>query len=416
MSNQHLLWRKARLNFSLWLVLFVVFLDNVGVGLVYPMFSSMMFESGSPFVDIEASHAMRGGYLGVMLAAMPLAAFFSGPILGAFSDQKGRRPLFLFCLSLAIVGYACSMIGVIAKSIVILIISRIIVGLADGSMGVVSAAIADMSGDDSTKAKNFGLYGMVSGIGFALGPLLGGLLSTIGFSVPFLVAGLATMLNLFLIWLYFKETHTVRKVAVIRFADGIRNLKKAFNVQTLRILFLVSIFFCLGWSFFYEFLPVIWISDYGFDTARVGFFFGYGALCYAISSGILIRPIVSRFKPYRVLFYSLCALGIATLLLLIRTSAMCVWFYLPMVNFLVALIYPTYTTMISDWAGKDAQGEILGISGSLQALAFAVSPLAGGLLVGSGTHMPMFVGGLSILSAALIIGIVLRRKLLDCGS
>jgi len=228
-------------------VLFVVFLDHVGIGLVYPMFSSMMFEPGSPFVEIDTTNAIRGGYLGVMLAAMPLAAFFSSPILGALSDQKGRRPLFLFCLSLAVVGYACSMIGVVTKSMIILIASRIIVGLADGSMGVVSAAIADLSADDTVKAKNFGLYSMASGIGFTLGPVLGGYFSTFGFTIPFLVAGLATLLNLLLIWKYFQETHTVRKTAVIRLTDGIRNLKKAFQIHALRALFLVTIFFCLGW-------------------------------------------------------------------------------------------------------------------------------------------------------------------------
>ncbi len=414
MNKQPSKWmfmQTARLNFSLWLVLFVVFLDHVGIGLVYPMFSSMLFEPDSPFIDSGASNAIKGWYLGLMLSAMPFAAFFSGPILGTLSDQKGRRPLFMFCLSLAIVGYVCSVIGVIANSLIILIGSRIVVGLADGSMGVVSAAIADLSPNDSTKAKNFGLYAMVSGVGFALGPVLGGVLSAYGFTFPFLFAGLATLLNLFLIWIYFNETHTVRKSAVIRFADGIHNLKKAFLIQPLRVLFLVSVFFCVGWSFFYEFLPVIWISDYGFNPVRVGFFFAFGAGFYALSSGVLIRPIVSRCKPYRVLFYSLCALGVVTILLLLHPGAIWIWIYLPIVNFLVALIWPTYTTMISDWAGRDAQGEILGISGSLQALAFAISPLAGGFLVGANTHMPMFVGGLSMLFAALFIGILLRKKL-----
>jgi DHA1 family tetracycline resistance protein-like MFS transporter len=414
MNKQTSKWmfiQRNRLNFSLWLVLFVVFLDHVGIGLVYPMFSSMLFEPDSPFIDSGASNAIKGWYLGAMLSAMPFAAFFSGPILGTLSDQKGRRPLFLFCLILAIVGYVCSVIGVIANSLIILIGSRIIVGLADGSMGVVSAAIADLSPNDSTKAKNFGLYAMVSGVGFALGPVLGGILSAYGFTIPFLFAGLATLLNLFLIWMYFNETHTVRKSAVIRFADGIRNLKKAFLIQPLRVLFLVSVFFCVGWSFFYEFLPVIWISDYGFNPMQVGFFFAYGSGFYALSSGVLIRPIVSRCKPYRVLFYSLCALGCVTILLLFHPGAIWIWIYLPIVNFLVALIWPTYTTMISDWAGRDAQGEILGISGSLQALAFAISPLAGGFLVGANTHMPMFVGGLSMLFAALFIWILLRRKL-----
>ena len=402
--------QKIQANLSLWLVLFVIFLDHVGIGLVYPMFSSMMFTPESPFVTAETSAMMKGSFLGIMLAAMPLAAFFSGPILGALSDQKGRRPLFIFCLSLAIVGYACSIIGVVAKSLLILILSRVIVGLADGSMGVVSAAIADLSVDEPNKAKNFGLYGMVSGTGFALGPLLGGVFSTFGFTIPFLAAGLATLLNLFLIWLFFRETHKVRKSAPIRLADGIRNLKKAFQIQNLRVLFLMCIFFCLGWSFFYEFLPVIWIDSYGFDSTQVGFFFAFGSICYALSSGMLIRPIVNRFKPGPVLFYSLCALGSAILLLLLHPSASWIWVYLPVVNFLIALVYPTYITMISDWAGPDAQGEILGISGSLQALAFALSPLAAGFLVGADTYMPMLFGGLSTLLAGIIGGLWLSKR------
>ena len=402
--------QKIQANLSLWLVLFVIFLDHVGIGLVYPMFSSMMFAPESPFVTAETSAMMKGSFLGIMLAAMPLAAFFSGPILGALSDQKGRRPLFLFCLSLGVAGYACSIIGVVAKSLLILILSRIIVGLADGSMGVVSAAIADLSADEPTKAKNFGLYGMVSGTGFALGPLLGGVFSSFGFSIPFLAAGLATLVNLFLIWLFFQETHKVRKSAPIRLADGIRNLKRAFQIQNLRVLFLMCIFFCLGWSFFYEFLPVIWIDSYGFDSTHVGFFFAFGSICYALSSGMLIRPIVNRFKPGPVLFYSLCALGSAILLLLLHPSASWIWVYLPIVNFLIALVYPTYITMISDWAGSDAQGEILGISGSLQALAFALSPLAAGFLVGADTYMPMLVGGLSTLLAGIIGGLWLTKR------
>ena len=99
-------------------------------------------------------------------------------------------------------------------------------------------------------------------------------------------------------------------------------------------------------------------------------------------------------------------------MLLLQPGAAWLWVYLPLVNFFVALIYPTYTTMISDWAGQDAQGEILGIAGSVQALAFAVSPLVGGLLVGANTQMPMVVGGLSVLISALIIGILFRGKLL----
>lgn len=394
--------QKIQMNFSLWLILFVIFLDNLGIGLVYPMFSSMTFTSESPFLESQTSEILKGSYLGIMLAATPLTAFFSGPIIGAFSDQKGRRPLFIFCLSLAIVGYAVSIVGVYAKSILILIISRVIVGLADGSMGVVAAAIADLSTNDEVKTKNFGLYGMMSGIGFAVGPILGGFFSGYGFAIPFLIAGIGTLINLLLILKFFKETHLVRKSNKISLVSGLKNIKKAFQLPALRVLFILSIFFCMGWSFFYEFLPVIWITDYGFDSTKVGFFFAYGAIWYAVATGILIRPIVHRFKPSKILVTSLIVLGLSILLLLIHPPLNLVWIYLAVINFLAAMIYPTYSTMISDCAGKDAQGEILGIAGSLQAFAFAMSPIVGGFLVGIQTHLPMLIGGVSILLASFI--------------
>ena len=353
---------------------------------------------------------MRGWYLGFLLSAMPIAAFFSAPILGALSDQKGRKPLFCFCLAIAVVGYICSMIGTFLESTAILILSRLVVGLANGSIGVVSAAVADLSkNDDASKAKNFGLFSMACGVGFAIGPFLGGQLSVYGFSVPFIAAAGATFVNLCLIFFFFKETHLVRQAAVIRFDEGIRNLIKAFRIPELRVLFATVLFFAGGWSFFYEFLPVVWIADYGVSSSEIGIFYAFGSAVYAICSGVLIRPVADRFPAHRILFYSLLALSGVILVLLAGPSIGWVWIYLTAVNFLCALAYPTYTTMISDLAGN-AQGEILGVSGSVQSFAFAISPLAAGAVIGANVHLPLLIGGLSILAAALIFGLSFKKS------
>lgn len=395
---------------SLWLVLFVIFLDWMGIGLVYPMFSSMLFHSNSPFVGADTSDAIRGLYLGVLLSTMSIAQFFSGPALGTLSDQKGRKPLFLFSLSLGIIGYACSMIGVMAKSIAILIASRVLVGIAAGNSAVVTAAVADLSNKEN-KTKNFGLYSMACGVGFTVGPFLGGKFSEVDFSIPFLIAGLATLLNLLLILIWFKETHLIRKTASIRWHEGILNLRKAFKLHGLKALFLTILLFCFGWSFFYEFIPVTWISDYQFDTGQVGSFYAYGAAFYALSSGVLIRPIVNRFRNDVSLFYALATLGTLLLVLLVGPGQVWIWVYLPVFNFLAALMFPTFTSMVSDYAGKDAQGEILGILQSVQAVAFAISPIAAGYLLGANPHMPMLLGGICMLCAATILGVFLRKEI-----
>src|SRR5437868_6392469 len=101
---------------ALWLVLFVVFLDWMGIGLVYPIFSSMIFHPDSSILDPSVSDSMRGWYLGVLLAVMSMAQFFSSPILGCLSDQKGRRPIFLISLVLGVMGYGFCIVGVLMKS------------------------------------------------------------------------------------------------------------------------------------------------------------------------------------------------------------------------------------------------------------------------------------------------------------
>lgn len=395
---------------SLWMVLFIIFLDWVGIGIVYPMFSTMLFSAGGPLYNPQSSEAVRGCCLGILLAAMPLTQFFSGPILGALSDQKGRKPIFIYSLILAVIAYGLSTVGVFMQSILTLIASRFLIGIASGNVAVVSATIADLS-DEENKGKHFGLYSMACGVGFTIGPILGGKLSEISFSLPFIFAGLATLLNLFLLFFLFSETHKVRIDAPIRVGAGIRNLKKAFKSPGLKTTFITVLLFCFGWSFFFEFLPVTWIYDYNLSPGEIGIFYAYGAAFYAISSGFLIRPIIKYYNNSTILFYSLICLGFVFAITLIPMGRSWLWVYLPIINFLSALIFPTSTTMVSNWAKPETQGETLGILASVQSAAFALSPLAAGTILGNNPHMPMAIGSFSMLTGALILGLMLRKEL-----
>lgn len=390
---------------SILLVLLVIFLDHVGVGLIYPIFSSMLFQQDSTFIGSDMSNAAKGWYFGLLLGAAAISAFFSSPILGALSDQKGRRPIYLFSLSLGVVGYLFCVFGVWIKSILILILARAINGIAMGNGAVVGATIVDLSGDsnEKEKTKNFGLYAMASGIGFAIGPFLGGWIATFGLIVPFFWATIITLFNLLLIYFLFKETNLVKKSASIKVTEGIHNLKKAFKIKNLRTLFLTICLFCFGWSLFYEFLPVIWLSDYGFSLKNVGLFFGFGSAIFALSSSVLIRPIVDRFKPLSILSYALSFMGITILFILLRPAFALIWIYLALVNFLAALAFPTYTTLVSNSVGRDIQGEILGVSESIQTTAFGISPLLAGSLLGFHFYAPMFLGGIATLLSGILL-------------
>jgi MFS transporter, DHA1 family, tetracycline resistance protein len=120
-------------KFALFILLFVAFIDWMGIGLVYPMFSSMFFHRDIQLLAPEASDAMRGFWLGILLALMPIAQFFSSPILGTLSDQKGRRPLLKIALLFGVLGYLIAMAAVWIESLLLLLLSRVIIGISAGS-------------------------------------------------------------------------------------------------------------------------------------------------------------------------------------------------------------------------------------------------------------------------------------------
>ncbi len=394
------LWEKI---LSLSTILLVVFVDYLGIGLVYPLFSSLLFDPAAPFLSADTSQAARGFYLGLLLSLMPIVQFFSGPLLGSLSDKKGRKKILLFSLALGASGYLIAVIGVHYRSLALLILSRIVIGASGGSAAVVQAALADRS-SWKDKAKNFGLYNMALGAGFTLGPFLGGKLAEKSYALPFWFSFFFILLNILLAFFFFEKDRKQDEDAEVDLTEGIKNLQKAFTMQGIRLILLSSFIFSFGWSFFFEFIPVYLIGQHNFRSPEIGNFYGYSGAVYALCCGCLIRPVLSRFSHHSIFLTSLLLSGVYVLLFQFIQNAFYLWFYVPLLLFFVALVFPTVTALISNWAGRRRQGEILGVFQSLQAAAFAVSPLFSGSLLGTYLHMPIVVGGSAMLLAGLIFG------------
>lgn len=392
---------------SLFSILLMFFMDVISIGLAYPIFSSMIFSPSSHLLAQETSQALKGLWLGIILALVPIAQFFSAPILGTLSDRIGRKKLLLASIALGTIGYTVAVLGAYFQTIILLALSRIIIGIATGNQAIGGAAIADISTPEE-KAKNFGLLHMAGGFGFTIGPMLGGKLSTIklgifsGFAAPFLCAGALTLVNLLLIAFFFKETHVgSQKQDAISF--GLKNIKRAWYMPGFALLFLAIFVYSFGWYFYWDFIPVNWIASYNFDTSMVYNMYAWGALTYAISSGFLIRPLVARFKTETIMFYSLSGCALFVALPLLFSAAWMYWFYIPFQQLLIALTFPTIAALISNKSSDESQGEMMGILDSVQSLAGIISPLIAGPLLGFSVQMPLIMGTLALLLAAFIV-------------
>lgn len=400
---------------GLFIISFIGFIDLVGVGLVYPMFSSMLFQPDSEFLSPGISDTLRGAYLGILLATMPLTQFFSAPLLGMLSDRYGRKKVIIPSLFAGCFGYLIALYACFASSLSLLLLSRIAIGISAGTVAVINAAVADIStGED--KAKNFGFLNMAMGLGFAVGPLLGGIFSTWnigfiqGYSVVFLGAALMTLVNLVSVVLFLEDHYTPSGRQEFNLMQGIANIRGAFLSKNLRFVYAAIFFACVGWSFYWEFIPVTWIVQHRFDPETIGYCFAYGAGVYSLSCGFLIGPVVKRFSTKQVLFYGLMGCSFAIGMLLIHTSTAWLWIYIPLQQFCIALFWPTAATLISNSVDEAEQGQALGVFTSVESMAFAISPLLAGPLLGLSTMMPLIIGSGMLCIGALLLRVPVRAS------
>ena len=178
-------------------------------------------------------------------------------------------------------------------------------------------------------------------------------------------------INLILVLWKYPETLSSFKSGTVKVWDGIYNIGKAFSMQKLRVLFLATFAFSFGWSFFGEFIPVYLIDKFGFTATGIGNYYAYNGICYGLSAGIFCAPVLKRYSPHYVFMWALLLCGAYMFLFLAIDSPHMLWYYIPPLCWLLALVFPTASALVSNSADKDSQGEVLGV------YAFGVSCRSG---------------------------------------
>lgn len=377
-------------------LLITVFIDSLGFGLVFPIFSPLIVGNETGFFAPEVSLATRGLLFGMLVSTYCVGLFFGGPFLGALSDRKGRKKILVASLFVALVGYLLAYGGVLWKSAVLLFFARFLNGLAAGNYGVVQSIVADTS-SEKERGKNFGLIGMAWGSGFIIGPFLGGKWAAFGYEVPFIAAAAACVVNLSLLVWKLKETLVVKQLS--KLSLGLSQIKKAFQPGPVRGIFAVMFIFSLGWGFFTEFSPIFLMRRLDFSLDWIANYYAWVGIWIALCQGWLIRSLIKKFAPEFLLRWALLGMGLILPVMLLCGSVLGIFALLPFVAFAESFISPTSTTIISNLSPKDQQGEMLGIHNSVQSAAIGLSPLFSGSLVALYPHLPATVGSLCMLAS-----------------
>ncbi len=396
---------SAQQGTPLLIIFFVVFLDLLGFTILMPVETPMLLDTGQhAFLPPSTSLADREFLIGILLMVYPLAQFFAAPVLGLLSDKHGRKIILAFCLAGGLASYILFAIGIVTRSLPLLFAARILAGLTGGSIAVAMSAVADIS-TRQTKAKNFGIVGTAFGLGFIIGPFIGGVLadantvSWFSYWTPFVFAALLTAANLLFLRLRFKETLKEPVHVKISLLTGARQFAKAFSLPGIRALFLVGFLFILGFNFYTSFFLVYMSIKFGYTAAQLGIMFAYMGVWIVVTQVAIIGPVLKRFSPRQVLSASLLGLAVTIPAMLLPTEAWMIYLIIPFMAISNGLTMPTYNASVSNLARDDEQGEVMGMSQSVSALAMAIPPLIAGVIVQWGIGVPTLVaGGLAFLS------------------
>lgn len=351
-------------------VLITIFIDAIGFGLIMPVLPQLLMRVG----QIELSDAIEiGAWMGL---AMAVASFVSAPILGNLSDRFGRRPILLISLAGLAVDY---LLLAVASTLPLIFIGRILSGAFGGSYSTAMAALSDFTPADE-RAKIFGFVSAAFGVGFVLGPAIGGLLGEYGERAPFYVASSLAGINLLYGLFVFPETLKAenRRSFLLTRANplGAFRIMRAVPGMTgvavvLTLWQIASLVYPMTWSFY-------GIAQFGWSTRMIGISLAAVGITIALSQTFITGPAVKKFgeRDAATIGLAVAICGFFTYALITET-----WMAFAAMAFIAlqGLVQPSLMAMLSRRATPETQGEVQGIS----AMALGLGSIAGPLVLTS---------------------------------
>jgi DHA1 family tetracycline resistance protein-like MFS transporter len=350
---------------AVYFILLTVMIDAIGIGLIMPMMPALMEDIGGYSL---ANAAIWGG---IMSSVFALMQFLFGPLLGSLSDAFGRRKVLL--VSLSVMSFDYVLMG-LAGSFWLLLLARILGGITAANHSTASAVIADVSKPEERGA-NFGLLGAAFGIGFILGPSIGGLAAEWGTRVPFFVAAvLAGGIALFGVFAL-EETVTDENRRPFEWRRALpwgafaQVGRLAGQARLLVVLFFQEVSFMV--------YPAVWafytIAKFGWDEWVVGLSLSAFGLMMAFSQGVLIRYVIPRLGEYRTAILGL-SMELLSFFGIAFAPATWVIFALLPLSALGMLAGPAMQGIMSRAVPDNAQGELQGVVSSVRAIAAILAP------------------------------------------
>lgn len=388
---------------SLWIIVGITVLNAIGMTIVMPLFPFLL-EKYVPAQEVAV--AMSG-----LVSVFAVCTFLAAPVFGALSDRYGRKIILLVSLLGSAIGYVLLGFG---GALWILFLGRIIDGLTAGNQSALFAYITD-STQPEERGKWFGYIGGAIGLGFMIGPVIGGLFGSESITLPFFITAGITVVSMCCILLLLPESLPKEKRTThltLKSFNTFFHFKEVFSVRDARLLLIMGAFFYVGLNI-WQFNASIFFKDvFNWGPSFIGGIFVLVGICDILSRVILLPQLLKRWSERTVGIIGLC--GLMTGLALIFLSA-----YIPSTILIIAavacivlgegLFDPSYNARLSVSVDDSKQGLLQGTNQSLQALYRAMVPL-GAAAVYTYSHGAVFGIAAVLMAIGLVLFINLKNK------
>ena len=354
--------KKAAVGF----IFLTLVIDIVGLGIIIPVIPQLI--KGLLHTDDLSKASLYGGWMTFLYATMQ---FIFAPFIGSLSDKYGRRPVLLISL----LGFGLDYLFLaFAPSILWLFIGRTISGITGASVTTASAYMADIS-DDSNRAQNFGMIGAAFGLGFIIGPMLGGLLGELGTRIPFLVAAGLALVNALYGYFILPESLDMehRRSFDIKRANPVVSLLKLKKypavlglVASLLLIYLAAHSVQSNWSFAN-------INKFGWTPKMIGISLGVVGVLVSLVQGLLIRVVNPKLGNEKSVYIGIALYAIGLTLFAFATQGWMMFLFL-VPYCLGGISGPALQALISAHVPKNEQGELQGSLTGLNSLTTIFGP------------------------------------------
>lgn len=368
----------------------IVFVDLLGFSLILPLLPYYAQTFGADaFIT------------GLLVASYAVAQLVGAPLLGRMSDRFGRRPVLLISILGTLLGFL--LLG-FAGALWVLFVSRVIDGLTGGNITVAQAYITDVT-DQKNRAKGLGMIGAAFGLGFIIGPAVGGALSGFGYSIPaFAAAGLAAI-NLIAVFFFLPESLTdERRVALAaqkRPAFTFDALWQALNRPRVGPLLHTRFFYSLAFATFQSIFALYAQYRLGLNAQSTGYVLAYVGVLSVIVQGFAVGKISNRYPDKQVVFIASIVMGLALLAWAFAPNLVTVLFILAPMSFAGGILNTMLSSALTKAVYPEEIGGTLGLAASVESLTRVIAPTAGGFLL---EYLGAWAPGL--FSAAIMIWVV----------